>query len=663
MSSDPTSTYASLTSSLELADTFVGERSAASATLSATGELGSGSIVRYEATVSGEGFSLVGASTVTLSAGGSTSLGVLFTPTVAGTAAGTLTLSRGSETHTCTLSALGLVADELYWSGQVTSLALGTVTVGDSQMGIALAVAPPDDAPPEEQDSTPYELTIAVSDATFSPSVTSCTLSPDTTLSIVVTFTPTAEQTYSATLTVAWTRGDTSGTLELALSGTGVLEDEDTDDASDDSTDSVQRAVLYVPSYETLVALGAPYVVDGETLSQSGFTLSTTRHVFLTADKAVTFQSNGNCWFQSNDGSTYARAGAKGYFVADKTTYVGGGEWVGIVAGVGSDATDPSFDSQGNPEKPSGVSGVESGFLAADISAEAFDQAITAINTYKNLYDTYYLTDPSKKTLGMPLNWIKKFLGTPVFLAWTLGKLGYFVLERVLGEPYRGLNMYSAAGLTMGTPSYTSILGTYGVQYAGANVTLMGAVNATLEGVAAATLDSIGDTAVISGVELSALAAWESSFSSRQGTLAYYGKSIAIGGLLTVGKQAPTVTLTMDAVKKIALNAVGPTGGTIALNAPLTGRVQAEVLMAVKLEAAKTKVVVGGAMYTIECTPTTMTISGPAGELVKLTPGEIALGPAAGPLKMTPAMVDVGAGSLQITPTGVTSKAPTLELL
>ncbi|MFK7985840.1 MAG: hypothetical protein AB8I08_07385 [Sandaracinaceae bacterium] len=81
-------------------------------------------------------------------------------------------------------------------------------------------------------------------------------------------------------------------------------------------TTSSQRATFYVPTYESIVGLGQTYTGSGTTLTQTGFSMTTTRHVFVRAAKAATVQAHGDVWAQSLSSSTYALAGNSSYFVA-----------------------------------------------------------------------------------------------------------------------------------------------------------------------------------------------------------------------------------------------------------------------------------------------------------------------------------------------------------
>ena len=70
-----------------------------------------------------------------------------------------------------------------------------------------------------------------------------------------------------------------------------------------------------------------------------------------------------------------------------------------------------------------------------------------------------------------------------------------------------------------------------------------------------------------------------------------------------------------------------------------------------------------GVVYTFECTPTMISISTGAGRLVTLTPGSITFGNEATNIQMLPAAANIGAGTIQITPTSIIANAGVLDLL
>jgi len=604
-------------------------------------------------------------SSVALVDEGTQDLYVNYLDTEVGTHSATLdvTDSDGNSVATCSLTGQTIASDEP-WNNGSSTVAFGTVDVGSSSLGAVTINS--------MEDSDTYTYTCALeTGAEFECSVTSTqTADGGVALSMTLTFTPGAAESYEDTLTISWSRtsGDpTSGTIEVTLTGTGV---EDTDDTTDDDTDdwdgNLQRATLSVPSYSTIVNLGEAYSEEATRLTQTGFTATTTRNVFFKAAKSVTVQAEGHAWFQSTDDTAYMMSGGKTYMIADQTMYLTGGTYLGIMAGYGASVTEKvSYDDDGNPESPSSATDVNTGFMIAEIAWQVSKKLTTVYSIVKTIFDKKLLDDPISKAkilgLNVPVGKIKAVLGVPAMVLFLGATVAQFIYGRVMGSDLHTVSMFSEAGFNAGTPAFTTVAGTLGTTTFGLNVTMIGYAHLTLEGVWSASMDTFGDAAVIAGKDISAITGWGShTVASRMGAFTATGSTVKVGTLTPDGRQAPTLDMTIDAFTKLGFEALAPGVGVVEMSGMLG--VSYDSVNEISFITANNATVGYPLAYRIEATPGGITISNPAGPVLQLKPGTIIIGPAAGSITLGPSVANIG-NAITITPTLAACNAPAVDLL
>ena len=190
----------------------VGSQQTASETVTNTG---GASLTISQAAVSGTGFSLSGLTTpTTLAAGQSATFTVAFTPQATGSASGNVNLtSNGSNpTLTIPLSGTGIAAGQL--TGNPSSQAFGSVTVGSQQAASETIT--------NTGGSSVSVSQITVSGAGFSLSGNPApiTLTAGQSATFTVAFTPQTAGTANGTVKV--TSNASNSSLTIALSGTGT---------------------------------------------------------------------------------------------------------------------------------------------------------------------------------------------------------------------------------------------------------------------------------------------------------------------------------------------------------------------------------------------------------------------------------------------------------
>jgi hypothetical protein len=220
----------------------------------------------------GAGFSLSGSSfPVTLNPGQSVGVVVTFDPTAASSYSGTITVtsdSASSGTATVNLSGTGVAAPVPQLTVSATSLTFGNVTVNSTAtQGVTLTST-----------GTVAVTVSAVSEAGagFSLSGPSfpATLNPGQSVTVQVTFDPTAATSYIGNLTI--TSNSTTGTAMVTLSGTGSAAANPVLTVSAGSLDfgSVPVGTPSTLSL-TLTSTGnSPVTVSAESLAGAGFSVS-----------------------------------------------------------------------------------------------------------------------------------------------------------------------------------------------------------------------------------------------------------------------------------------------------------------------------------------------------------------------------------------------------
>lgn len=547
--------------------------------------------------------------------------------------------------------------------GGSTSLALGVVDVGASALGTVTVQSSADG------DTYTYACSLATG-AVFTISQSSASGAGGASLNLAVTFTPTAEETYEDTLTIAWTRASgtpSSGTLTVALSGTGDLDDDDDDDAGDegDGDSSAQRATLYVPTHTSVVNLGAAYAEGGVTLTQTGFSATTARNVYVSAQKTVTLQAEGLAWFQSSNDDVFMMSGAKTYVVADSTLYVGGRALVGLMAGYGASAvTDVELDDDGNAERPSTASEVDTGFLVAELVWFVVKKVESVFGLVRAVWAHHTIDDPDSKALGklLPVGAIKAAFGIKVAVLSLVAQVTRYAYSRIAGSDLHAVSLYSEAGMNLGTPAFTTLAGTISTFVAGLHSTLVGYAHLSVEGLYTVALASMGETAVVAGKDVSAITGWGTyTIASRAGPLAITGSTVKVGTILPDGFQAPTVQTTIDAMTKLGFEALAPGAGEVSFSSTLAS-VELTSVAGISITTANEAKLGSPAAYTIEATPAGLKITSLGAPVVELLPGVIKLGPAAVQIAMAPSLTDIG-GAIKITPAAAVCMAAAVDLL
>jgi hypothetical protein len=259
----------------------VGQNQTLSETVTNTGGT---SVTISQVAVSGTGFTLSGITApVTLTAGQSTSFSVKFTPTAAGSASGSVTLTSNATNPTLTipLSGTGLALGAL--GASPASVSFGNVTVGQNQT-LSETVT--------NTGGTSVTISqVAVSGTGFSLSgiTAPVTLTAGQSTSFSVTFTPTAAG--SATGAVTLTSNATNPTLTIPLSGTGLAPG-----ALGASPASLSFGSVTVGQNQTLSETvtntggGTSVTISQVAVSGTGFSLSgISAPVTLTAGQSTSF--------------------------------------------------------------------------------------------------------------------------------------------------------------------------------------------------------------------------------------------------------------------------------------------------------------------------------------------------------------------------------------
>jgi hypothetical protein len=180
---------------------------------------GTSAVTINAATLSGTGYNLIGtAFPITLSPGQTATLQVKFAPTVAGGAAGQLTISSNSSTGntaTVTLSGTGIAAANPQLSLSLSQLSFGNVTIN------APATLPIVLTSTGTSAVTVNSASLSGSGYTLIGAAFPITLSPGQTATLQVKFAPTVAGGASGQLTIS-SNSSGGSTAAVALSGTGL---------------------------------------------------------------------------------------------------------------------------------------------------------------------------------------------------------------------------------------------------------------------------------------------------------------------------------------------------------------------------------------------------------------------------------------------------------
>jgi hypothetical protein len=181
---------------------------------------GTGSIAIDGLTVAGAGFTLAAPSVpITLAPGQAVSLQVGFDPTVAGTAAGSISIStnsRSSGTTTVSLSGTGAgTTGTPVLTMSATSLSFGSESVGTPTVQ-SLTLTSTGTGAVTVSAASLAGAGFAVSGATFP-----VTLNPGVAIKLQIQFDPTAVGAFAGSLTIS-SNSSTGGSAVIGLSGTGT---------------------------------------------------------------------------------------------------------------------------------------------------------------------------------------------------------------------------------------------------------------------------------------------------------------------------------------------------------------------------------------------------------------------------------------------------------
>ena len=250
---------------------------------------GTAPVTVNSATLAGTGFSMSGATLpTTLNPGQTLTLQVNFNPTTAGSASGTITISSNSfsgGTATVSLSGTG-TSPQLTISG--STIAFGNVVLNSASTK-TLTLTSSGTAAVTVNSVTLTGTGFSMTGATFPT-----TLSPGQTLTLQVTFSPTAPGSASGTITIS-SNSSTGGSSTVALSGTGTTNPVLTLSAN---TLSFGDDLIGAPATlsVTLSSTGTtPVTISAASLTGAGFTFSgATFPVTLNPTIAITIQVQFN---------------------------------------------------------------------------------------------------------------------------------------------------------------------------------------------------------------------------------------------------------------------------------------------------------------------------------------------------------------------------------
>jgi Abnormal spindle-like microcephaly-assoc'd, ASPM-SPD-2-Hydin len=179
---------------------------------------GTAAVTVNSATLSGTGFTMSGAAfPATLNPGASISLQVNFSPTVAGSASGSITISSNSNTGgTATVSLSGSGTS----TNSVLSLSANSLSFGNDSVGTAITQSVTLTSTGTSA-VTVSAATITGAGFSFSGATFPVTLNPNVAIQVVVQFNPTAVGAASGTLSFS-SNSTNGGTSVVSLSGNGT---------------------------------------------------------------------------------------------------------------------------------------------------------------------------------------------------------------------------------------------------------------------------------------------------------------------------------------------------------------------------------------------------------------------------------------------------------
>ncbi len=271
---------------------------------------GTNAITVNSATISGAGFKMSGAGLpTTLNPGQSLSLQVSFTPTVAASASGSITISSNASTGATTIVSLSGTGTAPQLTVSATTLAFGNVTLNTTSTQI-LTLSSSGTAP-----VTINSAALSGTGFTMSGAACPATLNPGQSLSLQVSFAPTVTGAVSGTITVS-SNSTNGGTATVALSGTGANSSNPVLSLSSASlsfgndpvgTATNQSLTLTSTGTSAVTVSGASITGAGFTFSGATFPVTLNPNIAITIrvqfDPAATGAASGKLTFTSNSSS------------------------------------------------------------------------------------------------------------------------------------------------------------------------------------------------------------------------------------------------------------------------------------------------------------------------------------------------------------------------
>ncbi len=234
--------------------------------------------------------------TGTVAPGDSLTVTVSFAPTAAGAQTGTLTVTTNSSTNpvqTVSLSGTGVIQAPV-GSLSVTALSFGNVNTGSTGTAVVRV---------RNRGTAPLDIaSITSSNALFTAAPTTGTVAPGDSLTVTVSFAPTAAGAQTGTLTVT-TNSSTNPVLTVALTGTGVVPAVITVDGALDAGYGAALALQTTPTGFGDATGGTQASTGGSELDGAYARIeNNTLYLLLTGN----LESNGNrlnLFFDTNSGT------------------------------------------------------------------------------------------------------------------------------------------------------------------------------------------------------------------------------------------------------------------------------------------------------------------------------------------------------------------------
>jgi hypothetical protein len=250
--------------SITFGNVQVGTSQSQTDTLSNTG---STSLTLSQATVSGAGFSITGLTPpITLAAGQSTNVNIVFSPTSAGSATGTLSLANDGSNNplSIALSANAVTAGSL--SGNPASFSFGSVQLGTSQTQTETL-----------NNGGSVSVTITQASATgagfsYAGLTLPLTLAPGQSSTFGVIFAPASAGPSNGLLSL--TISGSATTFDMALSGSGVTPASLTATPSSLKFTNVQTGKIQSQTVTVANVGGTSAVIAQDSVTGSGFSIS-----------------------------------------------------------------------------------------------------------------------------------------------------------------------------------------------------------------------------------------------------------------------------------------------------------------------------------------------------------------------------------------------------